>query len=154
LNRGEASFEILSTYSLQFYPFDHGEVECIQKLKEEQLVFSVLSDGVVLRPKIRFSVFRSLHLLMDDPEELRLRRQKIQGEINGYRGTAGDNDDERTRLKLETALLKLEMIDIKITATNEIKLKNSFYFVYYLHKLKKFNQVIISCLISLFSLSL
>jgi hypothetical protein len=75
-------------------------------------------------PKIRFSVFRSLHLLMDDPEELQLRRQKIQGEINGYRGTAGDNDDdERTRLKLETALLKLEMIDIKITATNEIKTK-------------------------------
>jgi hypothetical protein len=55
---------------------------------------------------------------MDDLAELQLRRREIQGEIDGYRGTPGYNDDERTRLFLETALLKREIIDIKIALIN------------------------------------
>jgi hypothetical protein len=61
--------------------------------------------------KIRLSFF----IFFD---ELQLRRREIQGEIDGYRGTPGYNDDERTRLLLETALLKREIIDIKIALIN------------------------------------
>jgi hypothetical protein len=60
--------------------------------------------------------------------ELQLRRQEIQGEINGYRGTAGYNDDERTRLKLETALLNREIIEIR----GQIQTKILSHYFHYL----------------------
>jgi hypothetical protein len=55
---------------------------------------------------------------MDDLAELQLRRARVQGEINRYLEAPADNDDERTRLLLETALLKREIIDIKIALIN------------------------------------
>jgi hypothetical protein len=55
---------------------------------------------------------------MEDVAELQLRRREIQGEINGYRGTPGYNDDERLRLQLKIACLDRDIIDINMTLIN------------------------------------
>jgi len=55
---------------------------------------------------------------MDELTELRLRRERAQGEVNRYLATPVDADDERLSLLLETALLKRDIIDIKIAFIN------------------------------------
>jgi septal ring factor EnvC (AmiA/AmiB activator) len=55
---------------------------------------------------------------MDGLAELEWRRVRVQGEIDRYVATLGDNDDERTHLLLETALLNRENIVIKIALIN------------------------------------
>ena len=71
----------------------------------------------------RFSVSISLEdtILIFFMNELLLRRREIQWEIDDYRATPGYNDDERARLLLETAILNLEIIDIKIALINTTK---------------------------------
>jgi hypothetical protein len=60
-------------------------------------------------------------------EELQLRKEEIQVEINGYRGTPGYKEDQRIRLLHEAAILKRENIDLQMTlidTTNEEERKD------------------------------
>jgi hypothetical protein len=56
--------------------------------------------------------------LMDALGELELIRREIQEKIDGYRGTAGYDDDERLRLQLKIACLERDINDIKIALIN------------------------------------
>jgi hypothetical protein len=60
-------------------------------------------------------------------EELQLRKEEIQVEINGYRGTPGYKEDQIIRLLHEAAILKRENIDLQMTlidTTNEEERKD------------------------------
>jgi hypothetical protein len=60
---------------------------------------------------------------------LQLRRDRVQREINGFRGTVGSND-EKLRLKLKIALLGRDIFDIKIAlinTTNEMRRREKIY---------------------------
>jgi hypothetical protein len=51
-------------------------------------------------------------------EELQLRKEEIQVEINGYRGTPGYKEDQRIRLQLRIACFERDIINNKIALIN------------------------------------